>query len=139
MPDNLQTETSPSMTGLVSGIINDAQQLIRQELALARSEVKDEWNKTKAAAASFCAAAAVGTLSFVLLSLTLVHLLHWLTNETAERFPLWACYGIVGGLFLFTSLILFYTGKNKAEQINVVPRQTAETMKENVQWLKNQT
>jgi hypothetical protein len=139
MPEHLQTDTSPSLTSLVSGIVNDAQQLIRQELALARSEVKEEWNKTKAAAASFCAAAALGTMSLVLLSLTLVHLLHRLANETAERFPLWACYGIIGGLFGFVALILFYAGKNKAEQINMVPRQTAETMKENVQWLKNQT
>jgi|SRR5947209_2695471 len=136
MPENVQTETGPSLTSLVSGIVNDAQQLIRQEIALARSEVKQELNKTKAAAASFAGAAAVGVLSAVLLSFMLVYLLNWVTNNVL---PVWACFGIIGGVYVLVALILFYTGKNKAEQINLVPPQTAETMKENVQWLKNQT
>jgi HPt (histidine-containing phosphotransfer) domain-containing protein len=62
MPEQLQTETQPSLTALVAGIINDVQQLIRQELALAKSEAKQEWDKTKSAAASFGAAAVAGVL-----------------------------------------------------------------------------
>src|SRR5262245_60658942 len=126
MPENVQTETGPSITALVSGIVNDAQQLIRQEIALARRAVTQELNKTTRAAAAFAAAAAVGVLSVVLLSLMLVYLLNWLTNDTL---PVWACYGIIGGLYLAVALILFYTGKSKAEQINLVPPQTAETLK----------
>jgi len=134
MHDNVQTDAQPSMTALVSGIVSDAQQLIRQELALAKSEMREEWCKTKSAAVSFGAAAGVGVLAVVLLSFMLVHLLNWLTGM-----PLWGCFAIVGGLFAAVAVILFFTGKNKAEQISVVPRQTMETMRENVQWLKNQT
>ena len=134
MHDNVQTDAQPSMTALVSGIVSDAQQLIRQELALAKSEMREEWCKTKSAAVSFGAAAGVGVLAVVLLSFMLVHLLNWLTDV-----PLWGCFAIVGGLFAVVAVILFFTGKNKAEQISVVPRQTMETMRENVQWLKNQT
>jgi len=140
MPEQLQTETQPSLTALVAGIINDVQQLIRQELALAKSEVKQEWDKTKTAAVSFGTSAVVGVLGAIHISLMLVFLLKWLSLPAAEAgLPLWVCFGIIGGLFLIVGAVLFYAGKNKAEQIHVVPPQTAETMKENVQWIKNQT
>lgn len=134
MPENVQTDSGPSLTSLVSGIIDDAQRLIRQEFTLAKTEVKEELNKAKSAAASFGAAAVVAVLAVILLSFMVVYLLNWLTG-----LELWGCYGIVGAVYLFVALILFYTGKNKAEQIHVVPRQTVETMRENVQWIRNQT
>jgi len=134
MADNLQTETSPSITGLVDGIITDAQRLMRQELALARTEIQEEWNKTKTAAAALGAGIVIATLGGIFLCLMLVFLLNWLTE-----LPLWGCFGIVGGLFALLGAIMIYAGKSQAESINFVPQQTVETMKENVQWIKNQT
>ena len=52
MANNVQTDGPPNMAALVGGIITDAQQLIRQEITLARSELQQEWDKTKAAAVS---------------------------------------------------------------------------------------
>jgi hypothetical protein len=134
MPEQLQTEVSPSMTSLVEGIIADAQRLIRQELTLARSEIQEEWNKTKMAAAALGVGIVVVSLGGIFLCLMLVYLLNWLTE-----LPLWACYGIVGGLFTLIGLGLIFAGRKQAGEINFVPRQTVETMKENVQWIKNQT
>jgi hypothetical protein len=134
MPEHLQTETPPSMTSLVEGIIADAQRLIRQELALARSEIQEEWTKTKTAAAALGVGMVVVTLGGIFLCLTLVYLIQWLSEM-----PLWACYGIVGGLFTLIGLGLMYAGRKQAADINFVPKQTVESMKENVQWLKNQT
>jgi hypothetical protein len=134
MPEQLQTEVSPSMTSLVEGIIADAQRLIRQELTLARSEIQEEWNKTKMAAAALGVGIVVVSLGGIFLCLMLVFLLQWLTE-----LPLWGCFGIVGGLFTLLGAIMIYAGKNQAESIHFVPQQTVETMKENVQWIKNQT
>jgi hypothetical protein len=127
------------MTALVGGIINDAQQLIRQELALARREVQEEVNKAKTAALSLAVGVFITVFGGVLLSLMLVHLLHWLTNGMPAGFPLWACYGIVGGAFAFLGFLMLYAARSKASDINLMPRQSVETMKENVQWIKNQT
>jgi hypothetical protein len=136
MPEN-RIETPPaSVSSLVGGIISDAQQLIRQELALAKREMQEEVNKAKAAAVSLAAGGALALLGGVLLCLMLVYLLQWLTNE---NFPLWACYGVVGGLLALVGLILLYAARNKATDIHVVPPRTVETMKENLQWIKNQT
>jgi hypothetical protein len=143
MPEDLQSEGQPSLASLVGGIVNDAQQLIRQEVALARREIQDELNKIKTAALSVGVGVGVGLLGGLMLCFMLVHLLHWATGYRGEvdpaAIPLWGCYGIVGALFLVISVMLFYIGKSKAQQVDLVPRQTVETMKENVQWIKNQT
>ena len=103
-------------------------------MPLAKSEMGEEWSKTKSAAVSFGTAAAVASVAMVLLSFMFVYLLNWLTDMA-----LWGCFAIVVGLFAAVAFILFYAGRSQAEQIHVVPRQTVETMRENVQWLKNQT
>jgi riboflavin synthase alpha subunit len=134
MPENAHMEAPPSVTSLVSGIVQDAQQLIRQEMLLARREVQQEVDKAKAAAAALGAAVAVLTLGGVLLGFMLVYVLH-----EAAGLPLWGSYAIVGAGFVIVGGILLAVAKNQVRDINLVPRQTVETMRENVQWLKNQT
>ncbi|MCI0455759.1 MAG: phage holin family protein [Gemmataceae bacterium] len=134
MPENIHLETPPSMATLVGGIVNDAQQLIRQEMLLARREVQQELDKTKTAAVSFGTAVAVLTLGALLLCFMLVYVLH-----EAAGLPLWGSFAVVGGVFAILGGILLAVAKNQASDISLVPRQTVETMRENVQWLKNQT
>jgi len=128
-------DTGPSLTSLVSGIVGDLQTLIRQEIQLARTEVKQEWEKTKTAAGAMAAGAALLLLTAFLLCFTLVYALQAL----APGLPLWACYAIVTACLGLLGGILVVVGRSKAAQVHVVPPQTAETMKENVQWIKNQT
>jgi molybdate-binding protein len=61
----------------------------------------------------------------------LVHLLNALTE-----WPLWLCYGIIGGVCAIAGVVLLYRGKQHISQIDMVPQQTVETMKENVRWIK---
>jgi hypothetical protein len=136
MPENRIDSPPASVSSLVGGIISDAQQLIRQEVALAKREVQDEVTKAKTAAASLASGAAFALLGSALLCFMLVYLLYWLTSE---HLPLWACFGIIGGGLAVIGLILLYAARNKASEIRVVPPRTAETMKENVQWIKSQT
>jgi len=128
-------ETSPSLTSLVAGIVDDLQRLIRQELRLAKTEMQQEWEKTKTAAASMAAGVALLGLAAVLTCFMFVHLLA--TYVTA--IPLWGWFGIVGGLLAIGGGLLIAAGRAKAAEIHAVPPQTAETIKENVQWLRNQT
>jgi len=55
MANDLHTGTEPSLTGLVTGIINDAQELLKQQVALFKQEVKDDIRKTKEAAVALIA------------------------------------------------------------------------------------
>jgi hypothetical protein len=128
-----------SMSALVGGIINDAQQLIRQEVALARREVQEEITKAKVAALSFAAGAAVAFFGVMLLCFMFVYLFHWLTNGLPPGFPLWACFGIVGAVLVAMGAGLLLAARSKLSEIHVVPPRTAQTLKENVQWIKTQT
>jgi hypothetical protein len=132
-------ETSESVSSLVGGILNDAQQLMRQEVALARREIHEEVNKAKTAAASVAVGGVTLFLGEISLCFAVVYLIYWLTNVTNEHFPLWACFAIVGAVLVAAGVALLYLARTKVQDINLVPPQTAETMRENVQWIRNQT
>lgn len=132
--DRLNPETPPTLTSLVGGIVDDLQKLMRQELQLAKREVHNEWEKTKTAAASMAAGVGLLAVGGFLLCFMLVHLLMDYTT-----LPDWACFAIVGGAFAALGAVLMAVGRAKASDINVIPPQTAQTIKENVQWIKNQT
>ena len=124
----------PTLGQLVNGLVNDATLLLRQELALAKHEIYEEARKTKTAVASLgvgTGIAAVGGLLFIIM---LVHLLNALTE-----WPLWICYGIVGGVCAIAGFALIYSGKQQISQIDMVPQQTIGTMRENVRWFKDRT
>jgi len=101
---------------------------------MAKLEMQDELRKTKTAAMSFAIGAGIAIAGGLLLILMLVHLLAAFT-----MLPLWECYGIMGGGLLVIGLIFLATRKHTAEQIEVVPQQTVETLKEHSQWTKEQT
>jgi hypothetical protein len=130
------------MSTLVAGIVDDAQRLIRQEVELARREMQEELTKAKTAAISFGVAAAVGLLGTIMSCFMIAHFLHWITGPSGmdpAGIPLFGCYAIVMGLFFALAGVLFFMAKNKMSEIDLLPRRTVATMKENVQWLKNQT
>jgi hypothetical protein len=70
----------------------------------------------------------------------LVHLLHWATSPAGAdpaTLPLWACFGIVGLVFGVVGGALVTSGIRKFQSNNPLPDQTAQTIKENVQWIAN--
>src|SRR5919198_5821172 len=129
--DAAPSNSEPSLAQLLTGIVNDAKELMRQELALAKHEIREDLRKTKTAMLSLGIGIGVAAIGGLLLILMLVHLLQALAGR-----PLWVCYGIVGGLFLIMGGVLFLIAKHTIARIDVVPPQTVETMKENVQWIK---
>ena len=123
----------PTITQLLTGLMHDATALLRQEWALATHEVRAELFNIMRAVMFLGIGAGIAALGGWLLILMLVHLLHALT-----ALPLWACYGIVSGVFAGVGVVLLVLGKQKLAHIHLVPQNTVETIQENVQWLKEQ-
>jgi len=134
MANPSSSSSDPSLASLIGGIINDTKDLLLHEFTMAKLEMRDELRKTKTAAMSFAIGAGVAVVGGLLLILMLVHLL-----ATFTTLPLWGCYGIVGAVLLIIGLIFLTTSKQTADQIEVVPQQTVEPLKEHAQWIKEQT
>jgi hypothetical protein len=129
-----------STTSLVRGIINDIGDLIRQEIKFARTEIKTDLRKTREAAVVLALGAGTALLGVILLALMLVYLLHWLSlpaEEATRGIPLWGCYGIVSAVFLVIGCVASWAGYVKFKSFDMLPDQTAQTVKENVQWIAN--
>lgn len=142
MSTQVPTSSEPGVSTLVKGIVDDLGDLIKQQLRFAKTEVKNDLTKSKDAIAILALGAGIAVVGGLFLCLMLVYLLHWLTipsglDPDPARLPLWGCYAIVGGLFLATGLGLAFAGVKKFKSFNPLPDQTADTLKENVQWITN--
>ena len=116
---------------LLAGIIQDWQTLMRQEVALARSEVKAEVQKAANVAKGAALGAGLAGMAALLAVLGLVHLLSW----AIPAIPLWGSYMIVGlGLGMMGGALLSKSSA-AAKEIELAPKQTIESVKENAKWI----
>lgn len=138
MADRIQTSSEPTVTSLLGDIVNDAQELIKQQLELFKHELKDDMNRAREALPSLGLGVSVAVAAIFLCGLTLAHLLYWAVNPAAgtgpEHFPLWGSYAIVTVVFGVVAGALLYFAKKNLESLPM-SRQAAEATKENVEWL----
>ena len=134
MAQELRTSDGETVGSLVADILEGSQKLIRQEMQLVRTEIEEEWAKAKQASIQFVGGIAVAGLGALFISLAMVHALN-----SATGLPIWACYVVFAAIWLGLGLLLLRRGKEAVSQVDFVPRQSAENMKEDVKWLKRQT
>ncbi|HEX6869851.1 MAG TPA: phage holin family protein [Micromonosporaceae bacterium] len=123
---------SQSVGDLINEVAGDLSRLFRQEVELAKTEIKEEAGKAGKAGGMLSAAAVAGLLVAVLLSFALVYAL-------AEVMPAgWAAL-IVAVIWAIAGFVLYREGRRRLTQVSPVPRQTMDTLKEDMQWLRNPT
>jgi hypothetical protein len=123
-----------SLSGLVGGIIDDAQKLIEHQISLLQLDIRKDIQHAKDTAVLLGAGVGLLAAAGLLLLFMLVHLLFWLADG---NLPLWASYAIVGGALALVGGVVLYRGKKKLDTLNVVPEESAEALKENLQWQTN--
>jgi len=128
MANEVETRNEPSLTSLVSGIVNDAQELVKQQLQMFKAELREDAVRVKDGSIAVAAGLGVSLLGLFLLALSLAHLL-----QRATGWPEWGCEGLVSLLFLAVGASLFWTAKQKFAR--ALPEQSVEALRENVQWL----
>jgi hypothetical protein len=122
--------SKPSVSSLISGILQDIATLIHKEFTAARLEVVDELQKARSAALLIGLAAGALLIGTILLCFMLVYLLQSLT-----QLELWICYGIVGGTFAIIGVIVLFAAKQRVSQTRLVPARTVENTKEDARWI----
>jgi len=130
MATDLRSPPGVSMTSLLGDIINDAQELIRQQLALFRQEIRQDLHKARDGVMILGAGVGVIAVGGLLILLMLPLLLNWLVPSL----PLWACFGIVGAVAAAIGGVLLYAGFKRFESIHPLSDNAAVALKENLQW-----
>ena len=131
-PDHSEEVSQTSVGELIGNISNDLSTLFRQEVELAKVELKQEASKAGKAGGMLGAAAFAGYLVVVLLSFALVAALSNVMD------PGWAAL-IVAVIWGIVAAVLFANGRKKLKTVDPTPHRTVETLKEDAQWLKNPT
>lgn len=119
-----------SVPTLVRGIIADAQQLIEQQLAMFRQEIRDDARKGIQVVLTLAVGGGITVVGSFLLLLMLPLLLNW----AVPALPLWACFGIIGGVLAGLGGLLLYLGVRKIESFDLLSNQAVEAFKENLKW-----
>jgi len=137
MATNLQErlDTGPdassgsSVATLLTGIVNDAQELIKQQLALFKHELRQDLKRTREIALSLAGALSCVLVGSALLCLMLVALLH---EQAGLHW--WASFGIVGGPILIVGAGLAVVAWYRLDTFTPLSDPSAEALKENLEW-----
>jgi uncharacterized membrane protein YqjE len=133
MPEVDSYPSQQSMTALVRGILNDVQSLIKQQTDLVRHEIRKDLDKARDGLLFLAFGMGVTLVGGLLFCLMPVYLLWW----AVPALPLWACFGIVGGLFLILGACAVYAALKKFQAAAALP-DTVQTLKENVTWARGE-
>ena len=112
-----------SVGSLISEVTTDLSTLMRQELDLAKAEMKEEATKTGKAAGMMGGAALAGYMVALFVSIAA----WWaLSNGMDEA---WAAL-IVAAVWAVVGAILFVSGRKKLREVRPKPERTVDTLKE---------
>ena len=122
-----------SIAGVLKSTIQDAQDLVRSEVALAKSELRAEMKRAGMGIAALAAAAVAAVIALVFL-LTAVA---WAIFE-GLGWPIWAGFAIVTVVVALAAVILAYVGRRRLASERHM-QLTVDSMKENMQWMRART
>ena len=126
------TGSEPESLGtIVTGIVEDLQGIVRGEVQLAKTELKEDASAIGRAATLIAIAAMVGLVGFSFLMLGVTYLLN-------KSLQMWLSAGIVGVVLLIIALIAAMVGKNQLSAANLKPQQTIDSLKEDQEWTSRQ-
>ncbi|GAA4903812.1 putative superfamily III holin-X [Stackebrandtia albiflava] len=121
-----------SIGRLIGDISDDVSQLFRQEVELAKAEVREEAGKAGKAAGMLGTAGFAGYMVAILLTGAVVLALSYVMPAIWAVLIVAVLWGVVG-------LIAYLSGRKRLRDVSPVPRQTVETLKEDARWFRNPT
>jgi uncharacterized membrane protein YqjE len=121
-----------SIADILQEIVGNIQNIIRSEVRLAKTEIKEEATTAGKAAGMLAAGAVLAVYAVGILLLCAVYALR-------GPLPDWAAALVVGLVVAAIAGALVMIGINRIKSVNPKPEQTIDSVKEDVQWVKQQT
>ena len=120
-----------SFSDVFQDIVRNIQEIVRSEVRLAKTEIRDEAAKAKSAGLLITVGAVTAIFAALFLLLMIVYVL-------SRVMPNWAAALIVGVALAIVAGATLSAGVKRFKQIHPTPERTVETLKENVEWVKQQ-
>ncbi len=114
---------------LLRELLDQSQRLVKQEVRLARLELRDEVKGYARGGTLMGSAAAVGMGAFLVLCFAAVFAL-------ALAMPGWAAALIVGGALAVIAAGLYFAGKGKVRRTQLAPQQSLGSIREDQRWAR---
>ncbi len=122
------------LSQLISNLTEDTSTLFRQEVALARAEIKQEATTAGKGVGMMAGAGAFAAVAMILISFAAAEgLQRWLDIDLA-----W-CYFIVAVVWLIVAGVLFSMGRKKLSEVNPKPERTVDSLRDVADTLKGQS
>ncbi|MCA1692734.1 MAG: phage holin family protein [Acidimicrobiales bacterium] len=124
-------EADKSLGALVADMTSEVSTLMRKEVELAKVELKEEVSRAGKAGGMLGAGALTGYLTILFASFALA----WLLDAVM---PVALAFLLVAVLYGIAAAVLITRGREQIKHVDPVPRQTVETLKEDMEWAKAQ-
>jgi uncharacterized membrane protein YqjE len=125
-------QSEGSIAGLLQEIVGNVQGIIRSEVRLAKAEVTEDATAMGKAAGMLVAGAVFGIYALGILLLFVIYALNGPLSD-------WLAALIVGLVVAAVAGILVKIGLNRIKSVNPAPDKTIDSVKEDIQWVKQQT
>src|SRR5262249_10164584 len=122
-----------SIPDLIRGTIRDGIGIVRDEILLARTEMREEIVRIKSGLIAVVAAIAVGVLAVIMLLDTVA----WGISYAFD-WPGWAGFAIVALPLLLTAIVLAFVSRSLLARERYMAK-SVDTLKENAEWLRART
>jgi len=132
MKDTADGSDGRSIKQILHDIVNHVSDIIRSEVRLAKTEVRQDLSHYKNAGIFLGVAALLGFYAVGLLLLGAVYALATVVAAWLAAIIVGVSAGIIAG-------VLFMTGRNRMMQTRSRPHKTVQTLEDNVTWFKRQT
>ena len=122
-----------SIPELIRGTIRDGIGIVRDEILLARTEMREEVVRIKSGLITVVAAIGIGVLAVIML----LDAIAWGASY-AFGWPAWAGFAVVALPLMVITIVLAMMSRSMLSRERFMPR-SVDTLKENAEWLRART
>jgi predicted phage tail protein len=136
---NPETTTSNSIPSLLRDLRDETTTLLRQEVALAKSEMKENVSRMGSHAAQIAIGGFVAYAGIIVLLIGIGHLLGALLIRAGldEQVAQWLAPSIVGLIVAIIGWVMLSKAKSAMAHDDLAPKQTIDSLRENKQWAQS--
>ena len=121
-----------SVSDVLQAIARDLHDMVRAEIRLVKVELREEVRRAVSSSVWFGAGAVGAASAWIFLLWTVAYAL-------ATKMPMWAATLVIAVVMTTAAAVLLMGGIRRARRLQAIPERTMESLKENLEWMKQPT